>query len=262
MDKDKHKAFSSELETIQSEDIRNFAMYLLDNAPDYFYTMPASTTGKYHPSYALGEGGLLRHTRALVGIMNHLLALEQYQELFTEKQRDLLRVAGLIHDIKKKGNDESKFTVHEHPLVASEWLMEKWTDYTNQGNLSIPLNAVRFIQHTVEAHMGEWNINKRSSIVLPKPETEEQKFLHICDYLASRKNLEYIFSDNNEDKPFVPYTEMATCLEEYRMPFGKYKNVFIMDVAKTDMSYLRWLSNQSGLDTTLKHYLIEAINKS
>ena len=38
--------------------------------------------------------------------------------------------------------------------------------------------------------MGQWNKNKYSKIELPKPELEPQKFVHMCDYLASRKWLE------------------------------------------------------------------------
>ena len=36
------------------------------NALKEFYTMPTSTTGKYHQPLALGEGGLVRHTLTLL----------------------------------------------------------------------------------------------------------------------------------------------------------------------------------------------------
>ena len=34
-----------------------------DKIPDYFYEVPASSTGKNHPSFDHGTGGLLRHTQ-------------------------------------------------------------------------------------------------------------------------------------------------------------------------------------------------------
>ena len=42
--------------------------------------------------------------------------------------------------------------------------------------------------------MGEWNTDyKTKEEVLPLPESEMQKFTHLCDYLASRKMLEVNF---------------------------------------------------------------------
>lgn len=253
----KHEVFKNELMTIQNEDVRNFAIYLLDNAPDYFYTVPASSTGKYHPQYALGEGGLVRHTKALIGIMNSLLELEQYQVLFSELKRDLLRVAGLIHDCLKQGDGKTQYTVFEHPLLASEWLKEMWIAYNNKGNINISASAMTFIQECIVAHMGEWNTNKRSEVILPKPATEAQKFVHMCDYLASRKNLEYVF----DDKIFTPTTEFMTTLETYRIPFGKYRHMLLTDLIKLDRGYLEWLNGRENLDTTLRGYLEELLNK-
>jgi hypothetical protein len=41
--------------------------------------------------------------------------------------------------------------------------------------------------------MGQWNTDKRSSVVLPKPKTVIEKLVHLADYLASRKSLEFNF---------------------------------------------------------------------
>ena len=49
-------------------------MYLIDSLPDYFFEVAAASTGKYHPKYAQGEGGLVRHTKAAVKIAYELLA--------------------------------------------------------------------------------------------------------------------------------------------------------------------------------------------
>lgn len=48
----KSELFQNELKTIQSDDIRDFAKVVLDDAPDYFFKVAASSTGKYHPAYA------------------------------------------------------------------------------------------------------------------------------------------------------------------------------------------------------------------
>ena len=66
--------FEKELKYINNDSYRNDAMYLLDALPDYFYEIPAASTGKYHPQYAQGDGGLVRHTKAAVRMAYELLS--------------------------------------------------------------------------------------------------------------------------------------------------------------------------------------------
>lgn len=70
----KSTVFQKELNLIKDTNLRDFIAICLDNAPDYFFEMPASSTGKYHPEYTLGEGGLVRHTKAAVAIAADLSA--------------------------------------------------------------------------------------------------------------------------------------------------------------------------------------------
>ena len=69
--------FDSILNTFENEDIKEFAISCIDAAPDYFYHVGASSTGKYHPQYALGEGGLVRHTLALLKLELLLVLLKR-----------------------------------------------------------------------------------------------------------------------------------------------------------------------------------------
>jgi len=66
MEKVEH--FKNELEYIKDPKIREFTEKAIEDMPDYFFEATSSSSGKYHPSYALGNGGLLRHTRAAVRI--------------------------------------------------------------------------------------------------------------------------------------------------------------------------------------------------
>ena len=65
--------FKTELGYIKEDDIREKAIKVINMLPDYFFEVPASSTGKYHPSFSQGEGGLVRHTKAAVNIANELL---------------------------------------------------------------------------------------------------------------------------------------------------------------------------------------------
>ena len=66
--------FKDELNYIKSEDLKKSLVVILKSLPDYWYSVPASSTGKYHPEYALGEGGLLRHSKAAMRIGYELLS--------------------------------------------------------------------------------------------------------------------------------------------------------------------------------------------
>lgn len=187
----KIEIFRNELDLIEDDMLKDFAEHCIEQAPDYFFTMPASTSGKFHPAYSLGEGGLVRHTKAAVKIANDLLNLEQNRVL--KESKDEIIMALIFHDSVKKGNANSKYTVTEHPLLAADFIEEQYEQYEFEvdcGELIDLKNSVTHIQRLIKSHMGQWNSDYRTKKeVLPKPEWEDEKFVHTCDYLASRKYL-------------------------------------------------------------------------
>ena len=76
--KEKTDIFKNEIENIKNETIKKSCIDILESAPDYFFEIPASSTGKYHPQYALGSGGLIRHTKAVVRFVIHLCNIMPY----------------------------------------------------------------------------------------------------------------------------------------------------------------------------------------
>lgn len=153
--------------------------------------MAASSTGKYHPPYALGEGGLLRHTKAAVVIAKDLLGLEMYGK-YTTDERDIILVALILHDGLKHGGEESRFTVATHPVLCAQWLR------TLQYGTYLTEEQFGKLYACVAAHMGQWNTDyKTKEEILPKPLTAMEKFVHQCDYLASRKYIEINFNSIN-----------------------------------------------------------------
>ena len=66
----KVEVFENELVYIENEDIRDSLRTMIEKIPDYFFTIPAASTGKYHPQYAQGDGGLVRHTKVACYILN------------------------------------------------------------------------------------------------------------------------------------------------------------------------------------------------
>lgn len=179
--------FNNELNYITDERIKQNARIIIDNLPDYFFTIQAASTGKYHPTYALGEKGLIRHTKAAVYFANTLFGIYK----FDNSTKDLIIVSLLIHDGLKKGFTEEKYTRFAHPLLVGE-LLEKIKE-----NLTLTDTEIETIKTNVSSHMGKWNTNEYSDVVLPLPENVTQKFVHMCDYLASRKEIHFEFDSNS-----------------------------------------------------------------
>lgn len=179
----KIKAFEEELKFIVSPQIRLFAETAIGSLPDYFFEVAASSTGKYHPSYSLGYGGLLRHTRAAVRIAIELSRIEWWN--FPQDEMDLIIVSLILHDGWKSGMPKQEFSVADHPNVAVFALKQQ----TDLQELITP-EHFQFVLDNIKSHMGQWNIDwKTKQEILEKPKTKYQKFVHLCDYLASRKCL-------------------------------------------------------------------------
>ena len=224
------------LATIVNEDIREFAKVLVEGLPDYIWEVGASSTGKYHPAYSLGVGGLMRHQIAVMRFLNYFFELEQYNTKFTSREMDLMRVAGLVHDGRKSGEqtdyERSKFTKFDHPLQMANVIRSYDDQYLNHDELE-------FIAHCIESHMGQWNTDRKSSVVLQKPMDEYQQFVHLADYLASRKDLTVAF-DNVETPKVAP-----TNVDDYVVTFGKWKGTKLVDLYNKDRSYCMWLKENS-----------------
>ena len=224
------------LATIVNEDIREFAKVLVEGLPAYIWEVGASSTGKYHPAYSLGLGGLMRHQIAVVRFLNYFFELEQYNAKFTSREMDLMRVAGLVHDGRKSGEqadyERSKFTKFDHPIQMANVIRSYDGKYLNHDELD-------FMAHCIESHMGQWSTDRKSSVVLPKPLDDYQCFVHLADYLASRKDLTMAF-DNMEMPKVIPVN-----VDDYIINFGKYKGTKLVDLFNIDRSYCMWLKENS-----------------
>lgn len=181
--------FEKELSWIKDDKIREQVSHVLKYVAPEFFQAPASSTGKYHPNYALGEGGLYRHTRAAVGIAKDILSLEWVQGKIDSNGRDHIIAALILHDIAKSGKCwDSKYTRHDHPLQAAELVRDNLEGEENSEFCGAVCDLI-------SSHMGQWNTCRWDKTILPKPEELDEFIVHLCDYLASRKYLEYKFEE-------------------------------------------------------------------
>lgn len=167
--------FIDELELIQNSEVRYITELALEAVEPQFFQAAASSSGKYHPKFALGKGGLVRHTKVAVKFAVDLFRLYNFSEI----EKDLIISALILHDTCKSGlNWDSDHTVTEHPLLVEQLYS---SEVENRQVIWEEINNL------IKSHMGKWNTDREGNEVLPIPTTRTQKFVHLCDYLASRK---------------------------------------------------------------------------
>ena len=168
------KFFEREINLIQSEDYRMFVKMVLDEyVPDYFWEIGASSSGKYHPSFSQGVGGLVRHTKAVVMFAEELLRMSSYMYM-SDEHKDFVIMACILHDTCKYGIDEyDKDEYKCHARNACVMVDSAWADYFKTQCSEFFLSAIR-------CHMGQWSERE------DRPFTNIDRCVHMADYMASR----------------------------------------------------------------------------
>lgn len=184
--------FKNELNLVKSDRIRSACLKIIGLLPEYWFSVAAASTGKYHPEYAQGEGGLLRHSKAAMRIGYELLNDPCIGDKYTDDEKDLMLVSLLVHDGLKLGQPQEKYTRFDHPILMANYLIEKKEEITDLSEKELV-----FMGDVIKTHMGPWTTDYNGNEVLERPKTKYQNFVHMCDYLASRKCLLVPFDENN-----------------------------------------------------------------
>lgn len=230
--------FTEDMETQMFKD------YLIDIGmliPDYWFEMPASTTSKYHSKQqCVTPGGQVVHCLLFKSILNHLLRLQHFKEKFdTPEIRDCLRCAPLLHDSFKKGINNSKWTVPDHPKIASEFVLKTKVKH------DIEPMWKKYIAGLCEAHSGEWNKNRSGQVIMKYPENDGEMLIHMCDILSSRNDI--IWDVPSDVEALLKGVEVAQAEEKslnvdtFTMPFGKYKGMTLMKIKDENPGYIDWM---------------------
>lgn len=168
------RLFERELDLIVDEELRMVVKaYLLERVPDHFWEDGASSSGKYHPQFSQGVGGLVRHTKAVVMFAEELLRMSSYAYMRAE-YKDYVIAACIIHDTMKYGlgeYDKSEYKNHARNAAYAFQMFARECDYV----------ASELLLNAVAAHMGQWSTNPED-----KPFTNIDRCVHMADYMASR----------------------------------------------------------------------------
>ena len=193
------KLFERELELIVNEELRMAVKsYMEEATPGYFWTDGASSSGKYHPKFSQGIGGLVRHTKAVVMFAEELLRMSSYAYM-KDEYKDYVIAACIIHDTAKygiDGFDKAEYKNHaKNASIAFANYCEQVMDYTPHFLL---LNAI-------ESHMGQWSTDRED-----RPFTSVDRCVHMADYMASRSFI---------DIPSITEEWNAVKAEDADLPF-------------------------------------------
>lgn len=188
--------FKLEIEKIKSEDIRQFVEDALGEVDPMFWVAAASSSGKFHPIEDNGVGGLVRH------VIKGVAVAEQYarRAMFTDRERDMVIAAMLLHDTCKDGVVWTGKTDYTHGLIAAGWL-EKF-ELEDEGAKREIINAVRYHmapwcyavdpyqdrQYTREEMQANWAELARAMTAPSRIEVAVQQ----ADYWSSRKEMSFL----------------------------------------------------------------------
>lgn len=176
---EKLRIFDRELSKIRSRGIRILTEECLLEAPEYFWRIPASSSGKYHPPWANRDGGLVLHTKVVTYLVKQLFKMIIVDPSWL---LDICYSAAILHDIAKNGLPDSGYTTTDHGASASIIL---WTCYERTGAVQgmVSLDEFCQIHEAIRLHYGVFTDKKevRSCLQLSGPSL----IVHLADAIAA-----------------------------------------------------------------------------
>ena len=218
---EKIAVFETLLNQFETEEMKAYCEDMIETIPDYIFEIPSSTSSKFHNATQCQPHGQIYHIIMFGEIMNYRLNLKGNKEQFKSPiQRDAMRCTPIFHDALKCG-ENGKQTVFNHPLLAGKWVNETKED----------------IARMCERHSGEWTTSKKSSLVLPEPENSMELFVHECDYLSSRSNIDMPIPNHLK---IIFGEEEVPDINTHIVTFGKYKGKTLVEIKEIDRGWICW----------------------
>lgn len=199
-DKQKLETYGEFLKEFKYPVIQNIVEKIIINTPTIYFGASTSSTGKHHPKVVNGLTGLVRHSVATMLTAKEFLDNEIIMKVFqmselSELDKEIILAACLLHDnakygVEEKSGDEKYYTLGEHPRLFKELVKKAGLHKELKGE---DLKILYKINNLVETHMGQWT-KVRHQKDLAKPSSYAQAFVHMCDYVVSKKTLDTVES--------------------------------------------------------------------
>lgn len=253
------KVYDLALKNFETEEIKPYFKEMIRTIPEYHFTMPSSTSGKYHNKKQCGKYGQIIHEFMQAAIVEHLLRLKHNKMLFaTPIERDCIRCVPFFHDAIKCGWNGSRYTVAEHPILAATWVKNTKVEH------DIPVKYKEMIAGMCEAHSGEWNKDRSGNVIMSEPRCPRECFVHECDILSSRADIDWILPQELSDLLGFTNNDASTSeenVENYKLPFGKYKGELLVNVVKEHRDYVEWMRDKMNMNEPLKTFVHQVLSE-
>lgn len=215
-DKQKLATYGGHLRVFKIPVIQKIVKEIIVHTPTIYFGASTSSTGKYHPLATNGLSGLVKHSTAVMLSAKDLLDNETVSMVFkmnnlSDLDRETILAAALVHDNAKYGaeekdGDEKYYTLGEHPRLVGEIAKKAGLyDELDADGIKVLEKMLKLI----ETHMGQWT-NVRGGEPLDKPSSPAQAFIHMCDYIVSRKtfdNVQNIKLPDDTDPELIAWFE-------------------------------------------------------
>lgn len=169
------KNFLSEIRKINNQDIQQFTINTLLRAPEYFWNIASSSSGKYHPADENCAGGLVIHIKKAFKVGEDLCR----EFNISGDDRDCILSALLLHDITHHGYpNDLGYCIHGHGCAF-------YTMFSGKEEFEYISNNKNFkkIAKLIVTHMSHWDFPFENGV-----ETGDilQIIVQSSDYIASR----------------------------------------------------------------------------
>lgn len=190
------EVFATELGYLKEHRYVDFVTRCFDElCPDHFFTQPASLTRKYHPALAVGDGGVVRHTKYAVWWGVQLARALDGDGRNDGEHRDVIVSALLLHDVLK-GGDPSKRKLPERQgpgghsyLTGIHGVDMAEAIYTRVLKEKIEWPEQLLIMAAIAGHMGIWTGPEqyRPNNIQGSMARRITQIVHIADFCAAQK---------------------------------------------------------------------------
>ena len=159
------------LNLIRDREIRGETAAIAAEAPDYYWSAPATQSDSYHNPLCRGKHGLWIHTLMLSTVIERLRDSRVELGQLTGREIDMAHSAAILHDQRKLGDpeDPSTSSVSDHDLRMARVVSES--------------DLPEAVSDAISTHMGPWYDG-------PDPSTEIEQLVHDADMIASARGID------------------------------------------------------------------------
>jgi len=159
-----------EIDEMENGFYRSFTIDAFRNGcPEYFWTLPTSSTGKYHPEDESGKHGNWIHTKRVFSTYQDSADSLINAGLIDSNDKQAGMAAALLHDMLKYGfpDAEGEHTIKYHDVLGAAYVRQ-YTDLPEK------------VAELIETHNGAWHVG-------PEPRNVHEWCHHFADMGAAQR---------------------------------------------------------------------------